>query len=124
MQVRAHLKTPCSHESSSVVVLLVLETVVGGAVESSVDVLNAEILDGVVLETGNGIVEVTRFPSHGICFLNTSGSRVPEYISQLILIIFLVLHSFCMLELPKTHLRLETIPSFSILINFLRGNFK
>ena len=74
MQVRAHVKTPCSHESASVVLLPVLETVVAGAVESSVDVLNAEILDGVVLKTGNGSVEVERFWSQGICFMNTSGS--------------------------------------------------
>ena len=51
MQVRAHLKTPCSHESVSVVVLFVeLVTVVAVAVESSVDELNAEILDCVVVE--------------------------------------------------------------------------
>ena len=49
MHVRANVKTPCSHESESVVVLLVvLEAVVAVAVESRVDVLNAEILDVVV----------------------------------------------------------------------------
>ena len=51
MHVRAHLKTPCSHESASVVILLVvLVSVIATAVESSVDVLNAKILDCVVVE--------------------------------------------------------------------------